>query len=96
MSDPHIAPPLPLQNQQAHLELTVPFAHPNLNLAQLQRVKVVKGVDPVISDNFAIIVYYELARSRYVCVCQLARDNSSQLTADIMATVPVQVRLGWT
>lgn len=96
MSDPPIAPPLPLQNQQAHLELTVPLAHLNLNLAQLQRVKVAKGVDPVISDNFAIIVYYELAQSRYVCVCQLARDNSSQLTADVMATVPVQVRLGWT
>ena len=52
-----------------------------------------KGVDPVISDNFAIIVYYELAHSSYVCVCQLARDNH-QLTADVMATIPVQVRLG--
>ena len=51
-------------------------------------------MDPDISDNFAIIVYYELAQSRYICVCRLARDSSRQLTADVMATVPVQVRLG--
>lgn len=51
-------------------------------------------MNPTISDNFAIIVYYELAQSCYVCVCQLARDNCRQLTADVVATVPVQVRLG--
>lgn len=98
LTAPPTAPPPPLpshsQSQQAHLELTVALADPDTSLAELQRVKVAKGVDPVSSDNFVVIVYYELVHSSYVCVCRLARNRfNEQLTADVVATVPVQVGL---
>ena len=70
--------------------MTVALADPDISFAELQRVKVAKGVYPGNSDNFAIIVYYGLVHSSYVCVCRLARNRfNEQLTADIVATVPV-------
>ena len=68
------------------------LATPDLSLAGLQRIKVAKGADPVVSNSFGVIVYFELAHSSYVCVCQLTRDSLGKLAADDVATIPVQVR----